>query len=329
MSAAGSDAPGVLVVRPSSLGDIVYALAVATDIRRQRPELAVDWVAEPGFAPLVSMCADVRAIVPFNLRRWRGAPFAGRTWREVRAFLHSLRSTRYAAILDLQEQIKGAAIARLARGPRHGFDRASIREPLATLGDDFHHRVPRELHFVERVRALAGAALGYRVDGLPVWKLVPPAASRAMPSRPYVMLLHGTSRNEKLWAEDDWRALIERCEGAGYVCVLPWGDGAEEARSHRLAAGFDLAAVPPRLSVPEVTAMLARSQLAVGVDTGFTHLAAALGTPTIAIFCATDRRRHGVACAGPHAEDLGDAGAPPSREQVIAAAGRLLPIAPD
>ena len=329
MTAAGVDSSAVLVVRPSSLGDIVYALAVATDIRRHRPELAVDWVAEPGFAPLVSMCSDVRSIVPFNLRRWRGAPIAARTWREVRAFLASLRATRYAAILDLQEQIKGAAIARLARGPRHGFDRASIREPLATLGDDFHHRVSRELHFVERVRALAGAALGYEAGGLPVWKLVPPASSRAMPSGPYVMLLHGTSRAEKLWAEDDWRALIERCQNAGYACVLPWGDAAEEARSHRLAAGYDLAVVPPRLSVPEVAAMLARSELAVGVDTGFTHLAAALGTPTIAIFCATDRRRHGVACAGPHAIDLGDAGAPPARDRVIAAAGGLLPGAPD
>lgn len=329
MNGTGSDAPGVLVVRPSSLGDVVYALAVATDIRRQRPELAVDWVAEPGFAPLVSMCSDVRAIVPFNLRRWRSTPFAARTWREVRAFLEDLRGTRYAAILDLQEQVKGALIARLARGPRHGFDRASIREPLATLGDDFHHRIPRGLHFVERVRALAGAALGYDVRGLPAWRLEPPAASRAMPSGPFVTLLHGTSRAAKLWEEDHWRALIERCQGAGYACVLPWGDAAEEARSRRLAAGYDLAVVPPRLSVPEVAALLVKSELAVGVDTGFTHLAAALGTPTIAIFCATDRRRHGVACAGPHALDLGDLGAPPARERVIAAAGGLLQIAPD
>ncbi|HEX8739381.1 MAG TPA: lipopolysaccharide heptosyltransferase I [Casimicrobiaceae bacterium] len=329
MSAADADSPAVLVVRPSSLGDIVYALAVATDIRRNRPDLAVDWVAEPGFEPLVAMCTEVRAVVPFNLRRWRGAPLAARTWREVRGFVRGLRSTRYAAILDLQEQVKGALIARLARGPRHGFDRASIREPLATLGDDFHHRVSRKLHFVARVRALAGAALGYGVEGLPAWKIAPPASSRAMPSRPYVVLLHGTSRAEKLWAEDDWRALIERCEGAGYACVLPWGDASEEARSRRLAAGFDLAVVPPRLSVPEVAAMLARSELVVGVDTGFTHLAAALVTPTLAIFCATDRRRHGVACAGPHAIDLGDAGAPPSRESVIVAAGKLLETAPD
>ncbi|MGH8802985.1 MAG: lipopolysaccharide heptosyltransferase I [Casimicrobiaceae bacterium] len=324
MSAAGSGLPGVLVVRPSSLGDVVYALAVATDVRRARPDLAVDWVVEAGFVPLVSMCTEVRDIIPFNLRCWRGAPFAARTRHELRTFVHHLRATRYTAILDLQEQVKGALVARLARGPRHGFDRASIREPLATFGDDIHHRVSRDLHFVARVRALAGAALGYRVQGPPAWKLAPPASSCAMPSRPYAMLLHGTSRAEKLWPEGDWRALIGCCAGAGLACVLPWGDAAEEARSRRLAAGFELAVVPPRLSIPEAATMLVHSRLAVGVDTGFTHLAAALGTSTLAIFCATDRRRHGVACAGPHALDLGDAGAPPSREQVIGVASGLL-----
>lgn len=319
MRATGFDQPAVLVVRPSSLGDVVYALAVATDIRRERPGLAVDWVVEPGFASLVAMCTEVRDTVSFNLRRWRSAPLAARTFREVRAFAHDLRARRYAAILDMQEQVKGALIARLARGPRHGFDRASIREPIATLGDDFHHRIPRDLHFVERVRALAGAALGYRVDGWPAWKLSPPETSRAMPERPYAVFLHGTSRAEKLWPEGDWRALVDFAGNAGLACVLPWGDPAEEARSRRLASGHPHAVVPPRLTVPEVAAMLVRSRFAVGVDTGFTHLAAALGLPAIAIFCATDRRRHGVACAGPHAIDLGDDGAPPSRDEVLAA----------
>ena len=123
----------VLIVRPSSLGDIVYALSVATDIRRERPGFAVDWVAEPGFAPLIGLCPDVREVMPFNLRRWRGALGARATWREMRDFAHALRRTRYDAVLDLQEQVKGAMIARMARGLRHGFDRASIREPLATL----------------------------------------------------------------------------------------------------------------------------------------------------------------------------------------------------
>src|SRR6478609_1930435 len=163
---AAASASSVLVVRPSSLGDIVYALAVVSDIRRAHPDLAVDWVAEPGFAPLIALCPDVGRVIPFGLRRWRRAPFTASTWRDVDAFRDALRKTRYAAILDLQEQVKGALIARAARGVRHGFDRSSIREPLATLFDDIHHRVSRDLHFVTRCRKLAGAALDYPTAAL-------------------------------------------------------------------------------------------------------------------------------------------------------------------
>jgi heptosyltransferase-1 len=322
--AFGDHTGAILVVRPSSLGDIVYALAVATDIGRARPELAIDWVSEPGFAPLVGMCADVRNVIPFGLRRWRRAPLSVATWRDASAFRRELRSTRYAAILDLQEQVKGALIARLARGRRHGFDRASIREPLATLGDDVHHRVPRNLHFLARCRRLAGAALDYAVDDAPRWNLRPPPSAPAMPDRPYVVVLHATSRDDKSWPEAHWRTVISASERAGFATVLPWGSATEEARSRRLAAGFGNTIVPPWLSLPAAAALLAKASLSIGVDTGFTHLAAALGTPTIAIFRATDPARHGVACTGSHARDVGDAGASPMPEAVLAAAGERL-----
>jgi len=318
----------VLVIRPSSLGDIVYALAVVPDIRRHRPDAAIDWVAERGFAPLVALCPDVRTIIPFALRRWRRAPFARSTWRDIGAFRRNIRATRYAAILDLQEQVKGAIIARTARGRRHGFDRASVREPFATLAHDVHHRVPRDLHFVERCRRLAGAALGYAVEGPPRWHFALPAAVPELPSRPYVALLTATSRADKLWPEAHWRALIEHFDRAGLATLLLWGAPQEEARSHRLAAGVASAVVPSWLSMPDAAALLARAELAVGVDTGFTHLAAALGTPTIGLFFATDPTVHGVACAGAHARDLGHEHRMPVPDDVIAAAGQLLRAAP-
>ena len=321
-------AEAVLVVRPSSLGDIVYALAVAADIRRARPAAAVDWVSEPGFAPLIALCPDVRRVIPFGLRRWRGAPFAASTRRDIAGFAGALRATRYATILDLQEQLKGALIARLARGVRHGFDRASIREPLATLGDDVHHRVPRELHFLTRCRRLAAAALGYAPDEAPRWHLRPPPAPASMPQRPYAMILHATSRDDKLWPEPHWRALLGMLGRAGLAAVLPWGSETERARSERLASGFPHAVVPPWLALPDAASLLARARLAVGVDTGFTHLAAALGTPTVAVFIATDRGRHGVAVAGAHAQDVGDAGAPPTPDEVLEAASARLRAGP-
>ncbi len=318
----------VLVIRPSSLGDIVYALAVAADIRHHRPDTAIDWVAERSFAPLVGLCPDIRTIIPFALRRWRRAPLARATWQEIGAFRRDVRAARYTAILDLQEQVKGAIIARTARGRRHGFDRASVREPLATLGHDTHHRVPRHLHFVERCRRLAAAALHYELDGPPHWRLAPPATARVMAQLPYVALLHATSRADKLWPESHWRTLIAHFERAGFATLLPWGSPDEEARSRRLADGFASAIVPPWLSLPDAASLLAHAELAIGVDTGFTHLAAALHTATIGLFLATDPATHGVACTGPHARDLGGAGHEPEPAAVIETAGALLRAAP-
>jgi heptosyltransferase-1 len=318
----------ILVIRPSSLGDIVYALAIVSDIRRHRAGVAIDWVAERGFVPLVKLCPDIRRVVPFALRRWRRALFNRSTWREIGAFRHELDAHRYAAVLDLQEQVKGAIIARAARGRRHGFDRASVREPLATLAHDVHHRVPRDLHFVQRCRLLAAASLGYAIDDPPRWHLVPPSGAPSLPQRPFAVVLHATSRREKLWPEERWRALIAHFSHAGYATVLPWGSPGEEAQSRRLAAGFDDAIVPGWLALPEAAALLARAEIAVGVDTGFTHLAAALGTPTVGLFFVTDPVLHGVAVAGSHARDLGGGDAMPDVDEVVAAASGLLRCSP-
>jgi heptosyltransferase-1 len=318
----------VLVVRPSSLGDIVHALAIVADIRRHRPGIAIDWVAERGFVPLVLLCPDIRRVVTYSLRHWRRAPLARGTWREIGAFRRELTAHRYAAILELQEQLKGAVVARAARGRRHGFDRASAREPIASFAHNVHHRVPRELHFVQRCRALAAAALGYAADGPPQWRIAAPARAPGLPERPYAVALHATSRPEKLWPEERWRSLVAKLGRAGYATVLPWGSPAEEARSRRVAEGCPDAIVPGWLSLPEAATLLARAEIAIGVDTGFTHLAAALGTPTVGLFFATDPALHGVAIAGPHARDLGGEHASPAVDAVVATAGELVRTSP-
>lgn len=319
----------VLIVRPSSMGDVVYALAIVSDVRRHRPELAIDWIAEPGFVPLVRMCPEIRKVVPFALRRWRRAPFARATWAALRDFRHELRTEPYIAVLNLQEQVKGALIAHVARGITHGFDRASVREPLAALFDDVHHRVDRNAHFIDRVRTLAGAALEYPVDAPPTWRIEPPASAPDMPEQPYAVAIHSASRDDKLWPEGHWRELVAHFERAGFATVLPWGNPAEEARSRRIADGFASAVVPRFLSLPDVAALLRHAELAVGVDTGFTHLSGALGTATVALFVSTDRARHGVAATGTHARDLGDAASPPSLDAVVAACGELARTIPN
>ena len=318
----------LLVVRPSSLGDVVHALALVADVVRARPGIAIDWVAEPAFADLPALCPDVRSVVPFALRRWRHAPFDRKTWREIAGFHRELRATRYDVILDLQEQIKGGVIARTARGEAHGFDRASIRERAATWFDDVHHRIPREAHFATRCRMLAAAAFGYSLEGPPRWHLAPPTGVDGIPPGRYAIVLHSTSRVAKLWPEERWRALIGGFAQAGLATLLPWGSDPERERSERLAQGIERTNVPTRRSLAALAAMLANADLAVGVDTGLTHLAAALGTPTLALFSETDPAGAGVALSGPHARDLGGRGAVPTLEAAQAAAGELVRGAP-
>jgi len=201
---------------------------------------------------------------------------------------------------------------------------------VATLAHDVHHAIDPNQHLIDRCRQLAAAALSYPVEGPPRFGLVPPppAANGVAPNGPYVVMLHATSRNDKLWPEAHWRTLIAHFARSGFAIVLPWGSAAEHARSNRLAAEQPSAQVPARQSLPALTGLLARAELVVGVDTGLVHLAAALGTATVSLFVATDPRLAGVERASPTARDLGGIGRTPLPGDVVDAAGALSRQAP-
>jgi len=327
-AATAASVGAVLVVRPSSLGDIVHTLALVSDVKAHAPDMAVDWVAEEAFVPLIELDPRIRRVIPIAFRRWRASALSPATAREFAAFRRALRGETYTAILDLQEQVKGALVAFMGRGTRHGFDRRNIREPLATWFDDVHHRIERDQHFIDKARSLAARALGYAVEGPPRWSLAPRATAAAMPNDPYALAFHATSRPDKLWPEERWLGLLAHFAQAGLRVLLPWGSAAEKARGERIARAAENAIVPPRQSLPELASLARSAEVVVGVDTGLTHLAAALGTPTVAIFTATDAALAGVARSGAHALDLGGNGRVPTLDDAIAASGRVLRGAP-
>lgn len=313
----------VLIVRSSSLGDIVHALPVVSDIKQNRAGMSVDWVAEETFVELVALNREVRAVIPVALRRWRHALLARATWREIAAFRGALRAQHYELVLDLQEQVKGALIGWLARGAVHGPDRASIREPAATLAYRHSHRIPPRQHLIDRCRELAGKAFGYEPAGPPCFGLAV-AGSDELPPAPFAVFVHSTSRDDKLWPEEHWRSLLAHFAQTGMTVLLPSGNAVEAARSERLASGIAGARVVGRRSLSVTAALLARADLVCGVDTGLVHLAAALEAPTIALFIATDPELAGVARVGGHARDIGGIGTLPSPQQVIAAADEIM-----
>lgn len=308
----------ILFVKTSSLGDVVHNCPAVSDAARAAPGAAIDWVVEEAFAEVAAMHAQVRRAIPVAFRRWRGALWQPRAWSEMGDFRRALREERYDLVIDTQGLLKSALLARLATGERHGLDAASAREPLAARLYDVRHAVARGLHAVERNRQLAAAALGsaipaacdygLRAEGSPPLEL--PAA--------YAVLLTMTSRADKLWPEERWIELGRLLAARGLRCVLPWGSAEEKARAARVAAGIGDALVPRRMRITELARLMRAARGVVGVDTGLTHLGAALGVPAVGIYLSSEPRLTGLH-AGARVRNL-DA---PDAAAVHAALGEL------
>lgn len=288
----------VLLVKMSSMGDIVHALPAVEDAARRG--VRFDWVVEEEYRPLACHAEGVDEVLPVAFRRWRRAPATGVT--ELLAFRRRLRERRYDVVLDAQGLIKSAAVACLTGfGERVGFDASSARERLASLGYQRRVRVPHNGHATVRLRRLFAAALGYELpDTEPTFRLGPPSADVPLPNNA-VLLAHGTTWKTKLWPEDYWTDVARRAVKAGYTPVLPWLDG-ERGRAERIATAVPEALVCPSMSLSDVLGLVGRACGVIGVDSGLVHFAGALGRPTVMLFGPTDQRLTG--CRGPRARNL-------------------------
>ena len=307
----------IILLKTSSLGDVLHNLPVVTDIRGHLPDARIDWVVEESFAALPLLHPAINQVIPVAMRRWRKSWWRARG--EMRAACRGLRDARYDLALDTQGLLKSALIARCTAAVRCGFDWGSAREPIASLLYDRSYCVAKNQHAVERNRQLAGQALGYTPQGAPDYGIRAPDLTLPwLPAEPYAVLLHATSRDDKLWAEPNWIALGEYLMQRGVRVLLPWGDEPEKARSERLASAIPGAICTPRLNLNEAAALLARARAVIGVDTGLSHLAAALGVPTIGIYTATDPGLTGL-YAGARAQNLGGKNTSPTVAEVGAA----------
>ena len=277
--------PRILLIKTSSMGDIIHNLPVATDIRRHLPDAIIDWVVEEQYASLVAMHPSVDHVIPIALRRWRRSLLSPATWLEFGAFRRVLRSHAYDAIVETQGLLKSALVAKLARGPVYGFGRGTVREPIAAMLYDATVELPPEAHKIFRYRSVAAHAMGYAVAPEIDYGIAPRVPRPQIVSGRYCLAFHGTARAAKLWQEANWTELVRHLEKAGYACILPWGSDVERARSERIASTNSAAIVPLRLGLDDMSALIAGADFVVGVDTGLMHLAAALSRPVVGIFC--------------------------------------------
>lgn len=316
----------ILLIKVTSLGDVVQAQPIVTDLHRAFPGVLIDWATDSAYAEIPGWNPGIAAVYSAPLRGFKSRPSL-QGLRELARGIGGLRRQRYDAVIDIHGVYKSAIISRLARSRRRwGYAADHLGERgAAALYTDYFER-PRELGAVQGMRVSVGQALGYTIEGAPAFNLRLPAGAHAgLPAEPAVIFFHATSRNEKKWAPDHWITVGCSLAARGYRIDLPWGSPTEEREALALAAHIPNARVMPPMSLTECARVIASAGLVVGVDTGLAHLACALGTPTVMIFAATPRDHYGIDLPG-RAVSLGDPGAPPSVEQVIAAIDAVLPM---
>ncbi|MEO8923960.1 MAG: lipopolysaccharide heptosyltransferase I [Caldimonas sp.] len=275
----------ILIVKLSSLGDVVHALPVVADIRAAHPGATIDWVVEPAFAPLLRRVRGIGNVIELPLRRWSRAGWCHRaTLVEARAFVRRLRRDSYDAVIDLQGLTKSAIVAVLARGPSYGLanrtEGASHEGPARWLVTHAI-RVETKSHALDRSRELVSRALHTRTDSPPSFGLA--AVGRSDADR--VVFIHGTSRDDKLWPEERWIELGQRLVGQGHTIALPQSGSDEQARAARIAAAIgDAAEVWPAMDLDALVDRMAGTAGAIGVDSGPSHIAVALDLPHVQIY---------------------------------------------
>lgn len=342
-----STSPKILLVKLSSLGDVLHNLPIVWDLRARLPDAQIDWVVEEGYVhllePLLSRDGfrGIDRIIPFGLRRWKKNLFRLATWQEFFAFRKTLQSTTYDVLIETQGLLKSAIVCSLAKKSSGaviaGLANAtefSGYEPLARSFYNQSVQVPTQCHAVDRSRWVMCSALDWslieRGDAPqfypPEFIVSIPKSSVAGLRSPYVLCFHSTAREAKRWSNYNWIALGKDLSTRGYQVVLPWGNAAEKSVSQLLASQIPGALVPPAFSIEEAFSVIAGAALTVGVDTGLTHLAAVLDKPTVEIYCDSPRWK----TEGYWSDricNVGDIQNPPSIQEVLDASLKLLPQA--
>ena len=309
----------ILIVKTSSLGDVIHNLPVVCDIHKHYPDAIVDWCVEESFAAIPRLHPGVSEVITVALRRWKKQLFSRQTWQEINVFRQSIARNHYDLILDTQGLLKSALIASQARGVKCGYNADSAREPIAARFYDRSYSVSKVAHAVTRNRLLAAAAFAYVTEPEINFGISAPlTVTNWLPATRFVVLLTATSRDDKLWPESHWLELGSQLKAQGFTAVFPGGSKPERERAARLAAALSGAIAAPALSLPELASVLARASAVVGVDTGLSHLAVALNVPTVAIYTATDPALTGVFGSGFHC-NLGGKAQIPSVQSVLEA----------
>ena len=293
----------ILLVKLSSLGDVLHTLPVVNDIKTAWPDAQVDWVVEASFAGVVRRCEGVNKVITCELRTWRKSLLSTETRQAWAAFKTDLQYEQYDAVIDLQGLTKSAVVSKFAKlsptGKRFAManrtDGSSYEAPTRWLADEAIQLQPH-VHAVQRARVVCAQALRYRLSEYalfkPQFRLLASVNIASIDinniakndSKSIVVFAHGSSREDKLWPIRQWVELGKRLNAQGLGVALAHGSAAEEQRSQTIAVQLSDAVVWPRLGLDALVDALANTAGVVGVDSGLSHMAVALNLPHVQIY---------------------------------------------
>ena len=311
-------APKILLVKLSSLGDVLHNLPIVWDLRKRLPNAQIDWIVEEAYVHLLEPLKTTDAfkgidhIIPVAFRRWRKSLFSIRTWREFFAMRKQLQATTYDVVLETQGLLKSALVCALAKKSNNavvaGLGNAteySGYEPLARMFYTQSVHVPLKCHAIDRSRWVMCSAFDWpilnRNEEPPLFypsdfvAQLPPLLLEDLKKKaqgapaPYVLCFHATARAAKRWPNENWVELGKVLSSQGYQLIFPWGSLDEMKISALMASQVPGAIVPRAFSIEEAYRLVAHAALTIGVDTGLTHLSAVLGKPTVEIYCDSPR----------------------------------------
>ena len=332
-----SSSSKILLVKLSSLGDVLHNLPVVWDLRSRLPDAQIDWVVEEAYVHLLEplLTRDgfkgIDRIIPFGLRRWKKSLLSAYSWRQFLSFKRDLQAVTYDVVIETQGLLKSALVCALAKKSPHavvaGLANAtqySGYEPAARAFYTQAVQVPFHCHAVDRSRYVMCSALDWPLVGRDQQVQFYPATYVDKISHkdilnldtPYVLFFHSTARAAKRWSNQDWVVLGKELSNRGYQIVLPWGSPSEKAISDQLASQIPGALVPDAFSIEAAFSVIANAALVVGVATGLTHLAAVLNKPTVEIYCDSPRwKTEGYWSS--NIQNLGDIQAPPQAQDIL------------
>lgn len=276
----------ILIVKTTSMGDVIHTFPALTDAVQANPEWVFDWCVEDSFADLVRLHPGVRHIHGVAARRWRKSVLSGETRRAMGQYVKAARSERYDLIIDAQGLMKSALLARFVGAPVAGLDFKSVREPAAALLYSARHAVGKDRHAIDRTRLLFGQALGYTPD-LSHLDYGLKRADAAVDGERTVFLLHGTTWPSKHWHLAGWTELAASLVARGLQPVVTYSNEPERKVAERISGSVHGTRLVDKTSLGAIAQIMAGSAAAVGTDTGLTHLACALDLPTVQIALST------------------------------------------